>query len=83
MQSTWEVEHCLHSSILSACEGPFLKITVQVRSAGLEFRVPTSAVSELPHFSSAGPSLQKAGTLRSAEGHERRWFEFAPRRVPR
>lgn len=56
-------------------------VVAQIRSAGLEFRVPTSAVNELPHFSSDGSALQAPGTARAKERHQRRWFEFAPRQA--
>jgi len=55
-----------------------------VRSAGLEFRVGTAAVSELPPFSSDGQSglamaavVAAAGLQQPSEGDS--WFEFAVR----
>ena len=53
----------------------------QIRSAGLEFRVPTSAVGELPHFGGEAATLQVPSAARNAQPPQRRWFEFARRQA--
>jgi hypothetical protein len=43
--------------------------------------VPTSAVSELPHFSGEAATLQVPSAARNGQPPQRRWFELAPRRA--
>lgn len=43
--------------------------------------MPTSAVSELPHFGGDTATLQVPSAARNAQPPQRRWFEFAPRQA--